>query len=388
MSLAGCGTPSAPPPAPATSAPATTAPAADWPAFLSGLQAALPDPAAFAALLDQRAVTADPGLAPAAEQLRANLARFEVTLRATSRTATPKPETIARLGADLEVREVTVGWRVAGEPVAAEHRIHLTATRRDGTLRLAGLGDAPADDTRQEPIWLRQPVTVTRGPGAAVIAAAGTDPRPWLGELERARGPLAARGLNPALLVAELPADPAAFERLLGVPPDSRRDIAAAAWTEGPAVRMIINPTAGAATTGTARSILVTHEATHLATGSVRLPAPLWFNEGYADLVALGDQPAAAEQLTAQLAADQRISGPAAGPPTDTELTAGAPRLAAAYTRAWLAVRVLDRGDRSADRVLQALRAGRAWPEALAAAGWDEPALDAAVAAELNRLAG
>ncbi|WP_144008697.1 hypothetical protein [Enemella evansiae] len=387
LSLAACGTPSAPPaPAPSPPSPATTS-ATDWPGFVAALQRALGDPAAFAGLLDPQAVAADPGLAQAAEQLRSNLGRFEVTLTATSRTATPAPATVARLGAGLEVRELTVAWRVAGEPVAAEHRIFLTAARRDGALRLAGLGDAPADSTRQEPIWWRHPVRVTNRPGAAVIAAAGTDPDPWLAELDRARGPLAARGLNPPLLVAELPDGPDTFERLLGVPPNSRRDIAAAAWTEGPAVRIVINPAAAAATTGAARSILITHEATHVATGSVRLPAPLWFNEGYADLVALGDQPDAAEQLTTRLAADQRRYGPAAGPPTDAELAAGAPRLAEAYTRAWTAVRVLDRGDRSADRVLQGLRAGRSWPEALAAAGWDERALDAAVAAELSRLA-
>lgn len=402
LSLSACG--GTPPPTAPTGGPAVTAAGqdtrSDWNELAAALTRGLPDPAAFSALLDPTAVATDPAFAPAAEQLRANLAQFQVRLTPTTRTATPAPATIARLGPDLEVRELTVEWRVAGEPVPAEHRVFLTAARRDGTLRLAGLDDGPggpgsaagsatgADSSRQEPIWWRHRVTVTTRPGAAVIAAAGTDPTGWLDELAAARVPLAARGLNPALLVAELPADPDTFERLLGVPANSRREIAAAAWTEGPAVRIIINPGAGAATTGTARSVLITHEATHVATGSVRLPVPLWFNEGYADLVALAAHPDAADQLTAQLADDQRRYGPAAGPPTDAELAAGAPRLDAAYTRAWLAVRVLDRDDHAADKVLQAVRAGRSWPEALAATGWDEPALAAAVAAELTRLAG
>ncbi|OYO24619.1 hypothetical protein CGZ93_02650 [Enemella dayhoffiae] len=359
-----------------------------WPSFVAELGRALTDPAATAALIDPRAATADPTLPAATEQLRANLAQFRVELRPGTRTATPPPERTARLGGGVQVRELIVDWRLPEEATTAEHKAYLTVVERDGRFRLAGLTDAPADSTRQQPIWLQRPITVTRGTGVAVIATPDRDPAPWLAALSAAREPLSRHGLRPPQLVAQLPNSAADFERMLGVPTGSRRDIAAAAWTEGPAVRIMINPEAGGATGDTARQLLITHEATHVATGTVRLPGPLWFAEGYADLVALGDQPAAAGQLTTLLAADQRTHGPAAGPPSDQELAAGTPRLQAHYTRAWLAARVLDRGDGSTDRVVQALRAGRTWPEALAAAGWTQPDLDRAVAAELARIVG
>lgn len=384
VSLLGCSPP--PPSAPTgqvvTASPSTQDDAA-FSALLDGLTGARADPAAWSALLDPR----DPALAPRAERLRRNLAQLEVRFATAGRTHELTDPRRALLGPTAIVRAVRVEWAVPGY-APATHVIWLTLTSEAGRLRLAGLSDGPSSDGRSNdapvPLWLLEPVQVVTGDRVAVLAGEGVDPAPWVSGLLAARVALGRRGLDPPALTAQVPSGE--FEGLLGVRPGSHRAVAAAAWPFGDAVHLVVNPGVGRLLQGEARQVLLTHEAVHVATGPLGDRSPLWFSEGYADLVALEGHPDVAAAHERHLAEDQRRHGVATELVSDAELDPGNPRIDANYQRAWFTVRVLDRGDGTADRILTAVRAGTPLDRALAQEGWSDATLASAVHGELLRL--
>lgn len=326
----------------------------------------------------------DPRFPAVAEQLRANLAQFHVDLIPAGHTRELTEARIRALGLSARVHAVRVRWAVPGEPTPAEHLIWLTVTNSADGPRLAGVTDGPSDRAAR-PIWWDTPVTVSRRDGAAVIAGSRTDPEPWLDGLAAATATLAEHDLRLPFVVAEVPATTADFERVLGVRPGSHRHVAATAWPFGSTVRIVVNLDAAPAQ-GPARQVLLTHEVVHAAAGSVGRDAPLWLIEGYADLVALADHPDVSAAHRQHLVEDQRSHGISAHLVSAAELAPDHPRVHANYQRAWLAVRVLDRGQGSAGRVHAAVVAGVPLEQALGAEGWTETDLTAAVHAELVRL--
>lgn len=380
VALSGC-TPVAPPPAVSTRA--ASPPAAETVAgFLIELAAARWDPERWARLTDPT----DPGFAAEAERVRANLAQFRVEFVAAGQTHELTEARMHQLGTSARAHAVRVRWAVPGEPVPAEHVVWLTLTNSAAGARLAGIGDGPRERIAR-PIWWERPVAVHHAAGVAVITGSDTDLDSWLTGLTEARATLAGHSLQPPLVVAEIPASAAAFEQVLGVRPGSHRQVAATAWPHGPAVRIVVNPET-VPEHGAARQVLLTHEAVHVATGSVGSPVPLWLAEGYADLIALSDQPEVAAAHLDQLAADQRQHGIAPALVTAAELAPAHPRVHANYQRSWLTVTVLDRDRGSAGRVQAAVGAGVPLDQALAAEDWTEADLTAAVHAELLRLVG
>lgn len=372
-------------PAPTTSGIAVTSPVpgdGDLSAFLETIALARMDRGAWSELLDPR----DPTFAAEAERLRTNLERLEVDLAATGRTHRPTAARRELLGDSASVRAVRVRWAVPGH-ASATHTLWLTLTVQDGRTRLAGLTDGPGSDG-PVPLWLQEPLRVATGEGVAVLAAEGLDPGPWLVGITVARADLIGRGLPSTALVVQIPSGVEAFERTLGVRRGTHRSVAAAAWPFGDTAHIVVNPAAAATTMAEARQVLLTHEAVHVATGSVGRKGPLWLSEGYADLVALAGRPAVTAAHERHLAEDQRRHGVASGLVSDTELDSENFRVDAHYQRAWLTVRVLDRGDGTADRVHAAVRAGTPLDRALADEGWSEVALASAVQAELARLVG
>jgi hypothetical protein len=90
------------------------------------------------------------------------------------------------------------------------------------------------------------------------------------------------------------------------------------------------------------RQVLLTHEVTHLATGSAGTDLPLWLEEGFADEVALAGSGLTVRAVAAALL-DPLRSGRAvpAGLPTDSAFGAGGDVAAQAYAGAWLACRLV-----------------------------------------------
>lgn len=360
--------------------------------FLANLTSAVRDDQAWQGLLDH----SDPTFEATAVWLRENLAGLDLQLQPLPRTHRLSATRRERLGPDAVVQAVRARWSVPGT-TSAEHTLWLTISPTATGLRLAGITDGPGPGSagaESLPVWWLEPVRIVRQDQVVVLAARSLAADDWLRELVEARAVVSRRLPATGGLVAELPGTASGFERVLGVRPGSHRLVAAAAWPFGEAVHLVVNPEAGGATRGEARQVLLVHEVVHVATGSVHGQGPLWLSEGYADLVALADHPAVAAAHEANLADDQRRHGIATGLVTDAELRPDNSRVHANYQRAWLTVRVLDRGptDRPApsggvaDRVQAAVLAGVPLGRALTDEGWTEASLAAAVTAELERL--
>ncbi len=89
--------------------------------------------------------------------------------------------------------------------------------------------------------------------------------------------------------------------------------------------------------------VVVTHEATHVATAAATSPAPIWLVEGFADYVALSSQRLPLSTTAAHIATLVRRHGPPLHLPGRVEFAPGAHDLEARYESAWLACRLLAR---------------------------------------------
>ncbi|WP_438488429.1 hypothetical protein [Streptomyces sp. S186] len=118
----------------------------------------------------------------------------------------------------------------------------------------------------------------------------------------------------------------------------------AGASAAAPADRVIVNPDAYEELNDLGRSVVLTHETTHVATRGLTTSAtPLWLSEGFADWVAYREvhrRPAVtAPELSRAVAAGRE---PASLPgDADFGFRAGAERLAKAYEGGWLACRLI-----------------------------------------------
>jgi hypothetical protein len=188
--------------------------------------------------------------------------------------------------------DVDVSWRLRGVDKAPAHTtlvLHFDETD-DG----ARVVDAAQADSARRPIWLMGPLTVMRHHRTI---AAGTDPdlvRLVDQDLVQAQADLTSAGLGEhGPLVAYVAPTQQDFERMVGTDPGRYDHIAGINAPVGPssaprAPQMIaINPDLFAELDPRGRRVIMTHEATHYATGAARSVGPTWLVEGYADYVAL-----------------------------------------------------------------------------------------------------
>jgi len=257
-----------------------------------------------------------------------------------------------QLGSDSWLQQATVSWKLDADAAPAEHMVWLSMVI-DGTgAKLAGTADLP-DGTSQAqplPLWWLEPIVVEHsGDATALVSSALHSDRPWSGAADAAttkiRPRLGAvdRGWS-GTLVVEVAGTTANFERVLGVPPGSYGQIAAASRPEGgnlarAPLRIVVNSTAAAKLSDLGLQLLLAHEATHVATHSVDSPAPVWAIEGFADYVAYQAYPEAGKAAAAPLLARVRDGrGPSTLPDPDWFRPAHG-RLDLAYAEAWLACR-------------------------------------------------
>ena len=157
-----------------------------------------------------------------------------------------------------------------------------------------------------------------------------------------------------------------------------------------------VDATALGGLTSTSQVVLLTHEATHLATGAPESAAsPLWLEEGFADWVAFRSGGVPASVAAADLLSSVRAGSLPDGLPEDSAFAAGSPGIGAAYAGAWLACTVLARalGTRGLVAFYRAVAAGHGSPTANVSAalrattGWSVPALVRAWRTRLRELA-
>ncbi|MFI9765628.1 hypothetical protein ACIHJG_02010 [Streptomyces sp. NPDC052415] len=154
----------------------------------------------------------------------------------------------------------------------------------------------------------------------------------------------------PRRLVVLVPESLEAMAGLLGSPASSYRGIAAVttgetgAPADAPADRVILNPVAYGVLGQSGKQVVLTHEATHVATRAHTSAAtPLWLSEGYADWVGYlgtGRSPLEAAPELWRAVTEGEIP---AGLPTDEDFgfTGDSGGLARAYESGWMACRMI-----------------------------------------------
>ena len=254
------------------------------------------------------------------------------------------PEREEIFGPRAWTQSVTVRWQLQGQQATAEHRVWLTLVADQG-VRVAGANEPPPGAARSpQPIWWRGPVAATAGRGSLVLLGSAQPANRWSPRVTDALRQVrnhAPSGVDlvDEDLVIEVPASPADFEAVVGVPPGSYDEVAAAAVSEGPgpdaAVHVVVNPGAERRLSDEGLAVALAHETVHAATRSPTSPAPTWAVEGLADYVALQAYPDARAGVFAPLRAQVRSSGGPVALPADRAFAAGAPGVAMAYATAW-----------------------------------------------------
>ncbi|MGW4380869.1 hypothetical protein [Kitasatospora sp. NPDC004531] len=155
---------------------------------------------------------------------------------------------------------------------------------------------------------------------------------------------------RPGPLLLELPLTVQQFARRMDVSADAYQGIAAVtlavggAPTHTPADRIVVNPEAYRQLSDLGRRVVVTHEATHVATrADTKSCTPLWLSEGVADYTGYQGTGRTTRQIAPELARDVRAGRMPDGLPADEAFAAGSAGIAQAYEQSWLACDLIAR---------------------------------------------
>lgn len=194
------------------------------------------------------------------------------------------------------------------------------------------LSDMGPQAGSRAPIWVVQPLQVLGDASVAVFASTGaSNGQAWLTAAQAAQRAVAAADLGPVSaawngrLAVELPQNASAFAQAVGAS-------SAAAYTttgaltqaEGPAdgdtvppvAHIVVNPQTTEALTPAQRTLLLTHEAVHVATAAVPVAKDAtWVSEGLAENVAVAASPGDAADEAALAKAS--CTGNGLEPPAD-----------------------------------------------------------------------
>jgi hypothetical protein len=242
--------------------------------------------------------------------------------------------------------DVATTWRFAGFDRRAEHLdVRVRFARVAGVLRIAGIGGGG----HRTPVWLSGPLQVRRTSTSMVLVAGSAEHADAVAALARRAVPQVRRVLPDwgGGLVIEAPATQSALEAALGADSGQYDGIAAVTTTpDGSRSRqasshVFLNPPVFDPLRPQGAQVVVTHEATHVATAAASSPAPIWLVEGFADYVALSSQSLPLSTTAARIIALVRHDGAPRHLPGRTQFAAGARNLEARYESAWLACRLL-----------------------------------------------
>lgn len=108
--------------------------------------------------------------------------------------------------------------------------------------------------------------------------------------------------------------------------------------------RVVLNPANLASLGAIARSVVLRHELTHVATRADTGPAtPVWLAEGFADFVGYRETDVSVDVAAADLRADVERGRVPSALPGDAAFDGANPRLSQAYEEAWMACRLIAR---------------------------------------------
>lgn len=213
----------------------------------------------------------------------------------------------------------------------------------DEGIRIAVLGGAGS----RTPLWVTGRVSVVRTARTLVAVAgpsAGRYPALLRGAVRQVTRVLP--GWRGPLLV-EVPDTQEDLDQALDTEPGRYDNIAAVTTTADGSlaptspVRVFVNPAVFDGLQDRGAQVVISHEATHVATGATFVTMPTWLLEGFADFVALDRAGIPVDLAAGQILARVRADGPPDGLPTRRELDPTANGLGATYEEAWLACRFL-----------------------------------------------
>ena len=235
-------------------------------------------------------------------------------------------------------------------------------------VRIASFGGA--DD--RTPLWLADRLSVVRTE-RTLLAVAGGKPGRYARLVPRA-----ARQVSRVLpewrgpLLVEVPETRAELDAALQSPPGEYDNIAAVTTTadgslaSGAPVRVFVNPVVFGRLEDRGAQVVMSHEATHVATGATFASMPTWLLEGFADYVALDGAGVPVELAAGQILDRIRKDGLPDRLPTSEDLAPTATGLGATYEEAWLACRFLgdEYGTPAMVRFYRSVSAGSSTQEA------------------------
>jgi hypothetical protein len=296
------------------------------------------------------ALAASGAPAPAREltTLQANVRALRITdLSMTYVAEDPARPGTARTSADDTWRGlVRLRWRLRGfgshdESVPLPVTFHGDGDRlRFVTARDGGHGPVP--------LWLLGPVRVERGPRSLVVTTPADRPARYARLADRAVHDVR-RVLTHwrGRLVVEVPGGRGDLSRVLGSGPDAYDDVAAVTTTgdgsrtPGAAAHVYVNSRVFDPLGPRGSQIVMSHEATHVATGAATSSMPSWLLEGFADYVALDHVPLPASVTASEALALVRAAGAPSHLPGRAAFGTGNRRVGASYESAWLACRLI-----------------------------------------------
>ncbi|MFF3347737.1 hypothetical protein [Streptomyces sp. NPDC002779] len=258
-----------------------------------------------------------------------------------------------RRSGDSATAQAELRYRLRGDdraPVTAARSLRLSL---DAGGAWYVESERPAREAADQ-LWDQGRVDVVRGERSIVLGVgqSGARLRTFADLADRAV-PAVNRAWDaewPRRLVVLVPQSLEAMAGLLGSPASSYRGIAAVttgetgAPADAPADRIILNPVAYGVLGQSGKQVVLTHEATHVATRAHTSAAtPLWLSEGYADWVGYlgtGRSPVEAAPELWQAVTEGEIP---AGLPTDEDFgfTGDSAGLAQAYESGWMACRMI-----------------------------------------------
>ncbi len=246
---------------------------------------------------------------------------------------------------DTWVADVQVGWRIKGfDKNLSQMEVTFTfAETPDGTALVdAGGGENPA------PLWLLTRLAIERSQRALVMVADSAQVDEYASLADQAV--VDVRKVLPGWrgrLVIEVPESQTQLDNLLGTEPNTYDSIAAVTATvDGSAVpsaptHIFVNPAVFGGLGEAGSQIVISHEATHVATEAATSSMAMWLLEGFADYVALAHVDFPVSVTASQILADVRKGGPPKQLPSGAEFDPSKSGLGASYESAWLACRFL-----------------------------------------------
>ena len=249
-------------------------------------------------------------------------------------------------------------WSAAVDATWEFHGFDRAPARAEILVRLENDGDRVAltgfgGGDRVSPLWLAAPLQVRRTARTLVLVDGTAAAADGYARRATAAVPVVRRVLPQWRrgLVVEVPSSVDALDRTLDADAGTYDQIAAVTTAadgslapDAP-VHVFVNPDVFGSLRPTGAQVVMSHEATHVATDAWVSQLPLWLLEGFADYVALRDVDLPLSVTAAQIAAEVKHHGTPRELPTDEQFNTSTTHLGASYEAAWLACRTLaERG--------------------------------------------